>query len=177
VADNFLQFAATIENLTEEEDAWVLDQQRIESGEDRPKFLRAHPELDVYGDGTLDIRVDVIRDGEAGAQTRRLWIYSDEGVELEQLGHFLQAFLQKFRPDEHFTLTYAEWCTKLQVGAFGGGALWIDAQRILWHHVQDWLDEQRHKSGTPDPREGSPDATGDPEGLRPGRPASDLQVG
>lgn len=62
-----------------------------------------------------------------------IWLYSEEGCELEHVAAFVQAFLKKFDPDSQgFGLQWADWCDKLRAGEFGGGAMWVTAKETRW---------------------------------------------
>lgn len=74
--------------------------------------------------------------------TKYLWLYSEEGSNLDHVGVLVQAFLAKFRPKACFSLTYAEYCDKLRVGEFGGGAMFVTAEEVKYSHVAKWVGQQ-----------------------------------
>ena len=59
-----------------------------------------------------------------------LWLHADESGNVDHVGEFVRAFLARFRPNECWTLTWAETCSKPRVGEFGGGALFITAKAL-----------------------------------------------
>lgn len=66
-----------------------------------------------------------------GDDTPHLWVYSEEGGNIDHLCVFLQAYLKKFSPEEVFRLSWADTCSRLRVGEFGGGFAVISADEII----------------------------------------------
>ena len=57
--------------------------------------------------------------------------------------HKVQKFLKKFRPDQCWSLTYSTTCSKPRVGEFGGGAVFVTANKIKWQNAYDFIEQQR----------------------------------
>jgi hypothetical protein len=55
----------------------------------------------------------------------------------------VQKFLRHCRHDQCWSLTYATTCSKLRLGEFGGGAVFITADDIRWNNSYDFVEEQR----------------------------------
>lgn len=56
-----------------------------------------------------------------------IWLYSEEGCDIDDVIMFVQALLRKFKLDYVFTATGADFCSKLRLGEFGGW--WIAVSR------------------------------------------------
>lgn len=69
-------------------------------------------------------------DGE-DTDTPSLWVYSEEGGNIDHLCAFLQAYLKKFSPEEVFRFCWADSCSRLRVGEFGGGFAAISADEVI----------------------------------------------
>jgi len=80
---------------------------------------------------------------------RALWIWSDEGTDLERLAIFIQLYLQRDDTEDKFGFEFSYDCSKMRADAFGGGACFITKEQILFHFSHDWLNDQLSK-GHPD---------------------------
>lgn len=127
MANNYTEFSELIENLTDEERSWF---------ERRMEKLEADNEEDFIGDFSYGI--------EDGGKT--LWIYSDESGDIDVACDVIQEFLAEFRPSESFTLSWAATCSKPRVGEFGGGAVYVTADRVEYVSSWGWIDQK--KNGT-----------------------------
>ncbi|MGA2258340.1 MAG: hypothetical protein ABSG53_27055, partial [Thermoguttaceae bacterium] len=61
-------------------------------------------------------------------------------------------FLKRFRPDQCWSLTYANTCSKFRVGEFSGGAVFVTANEIKCQNADDFVQLQRaafQQSGLP----------------------------
>jgi len=149
MANNYLQFSEMIENLTPDEKEWVQMTLFHELGEvGNEKADEAF--LDALGLGTPtgmddpegwpDFNWDIVdRDGV------HLWIYAEESGDIDHVGAFVRSFLAKFRPKEVFKLTWSETCSKLRVGEFGGGALFVTAEEYDCLQTWLWFKEKQKK--------------------------------
>jgi hypothetical protein len=143
MANNYTQYSEMIRNITPEEKQWieaVLKNFELDDGDVPPgleaewnlldedtKALNQQLHSDDYEEGYtrwLGFSAEVEDDG--------LWLYSEEGSDLEKTATFVQAFLKRFRPDDHLIISYAEWCSKLRLSEFGGGAVLITAESSKW---------------------------------------------
>ena len=74
---------------------------------------------------------------------RHAWLSAEEGGDPSRVAHLVQSFVKKFRPDQSWSLTYANTCSKLRIGEFGGGAVFVTADDIHWNNSYDFVEEQR----------------------------------
>lgn len=155
MANNFIQFSEVINNLTKEEEAWltgVLDEEVDEEGE---KCGQARTEFIKQFEGTPDAIDDaeffprfewsVETEGEyAGdaAGQRYLWFKCEDSGEPSDVGIVVREFFKKFRPKDHFSLTYCLFCDKLRVGEFTGGGMFVTANSIKHWDADSWIHEQ-----------------------------------
>lgn len=159
MADNFLQFSETLPNLTAEEAAWLEGQlQPIVAFGDRefpeddpaistllgnpdysgPRFLRDDPDFDCRYD-ELDFEFAFQDEREA----RSLWLYADTYGNPEHVAWLVHKFLKRFRPDQCWSLTYTNTCSKPKVGEFSGGAVFVTAAEVQQQTADDWVQQQR----------------------------------
>ncbi|MGO9115646.1 MAG: hypothetical protein ACLP9L_41090 [Thermoguttaceae bacterium] len=172
MADHFQQFSEMLPNLTAEEAAWLEEQlQPILVFGDRefceddpaiatlpvsdpdftgPRFLRDDPDFDCRYD-VRDFEFDFIDDQDNGTPpTRELWLYADTHGNPEHVAWLIQKFLKRFRPDQCWSLTYANTCSKPRVGEFSGGAVFVTANEIKQQTADDFVQQQRAASEKPD---------------------------
>ena len=169
MANNYLQFSEVIANLTESEEAWLKEQlQRICLFGDReypadedgypvgnpdevahqdpdwviPRFLRDYRH--ELGNTEQGFCAEFHDDHDSpDGWDRHLWIYAEEGGEPDHAAWLVQKFLKQFRPQECWSLTYATTCSKLRVGEFAGGAVFVTADEIRWQGADDFIEQQR----------------------------------
>jgi hypothetical protein len=165
MADHYLEFSETLDNLTAEETAWLDEQlQPIVVYGDRefaeddpaidtlpasdpdysgPRFLRDNPDFDCRYD---------VRDFEFAFQdeedARSLWLYADTHGNPEHVAWLVRKFLKRFRPDQCWSLTYANTCSKPRVGEFSGGAVFITAAEIECRNAGEFIEQQRARFQT-----------------------------
>ena len=138
MADNYLQFSESLDALTPEEAQWLRQQLEEDPHTYCPEFLKdfADREADDTDCGfACDFRDD--------AQERSLWISAEEHGDVWRVAHLVQKFLRQFRPDQCWSLTYANTCSKLRLGEFGGGAVFITADDVRGNDSYDYIEEQR----------------------------------
>jgi hypothetical protein len=161
MANNFIQFSEMIPHLTEEEGRWLKEQLEvifIHAGKeyteaDLPKGLsrsdlewsgcRAYRDLDGF-DPAVDEGAGFayafdLENDDPTSWGSHLWVYAEEYGELERLTHLVQKFLKRFRPNRSWSLGYACTCSKPRVGEFGGGAVFVTAERIVWQDSWTFL--------------------------------------
>ncbi len=163
MADNYLQFSEVIPHLTQEEEAWLRNQLQtvaVHNGNeveiDDPdsdvargaewtgaRFLRDNGDYDPsYHELGFDFE---FVDGNQCQPCwgRHLWLYAEEyGVPVAP-AWLVHKFLKRFRPDQCWSLTFATTCSKLRVGEFGGGAMFVTADLIRWHSSHRFVEEER----------------------------------
>lgn len=147
MSDSYQQFSEQISDLTEEEVAWW---------ESIPAGIDFADSLDYGGDDWIkpcrlafaacDIDVsEVINEGSLNTfpsfeydidQTRKdhlaVWLYGECDFDLVHVATVVQAFIKKFRPDFVFGMTWAGTCSRLVIGAFGGGWCCVSKDEIVY---------------------------------------------
>jgi hypothetical protein len=160
MADNFLQFSETLDALTPEESAWLghqLEPIAVIDGTEYPeddavqnrdtepsyqglRFLRDYEDLE---DGDNDPTVQGFQIEYQDDDTAYAWFSAETNGDPGRLAHLIQKFHKRFRPDQCWSLTYATTCSKLCVGEFGGGAVFVTADEIRWENSLDFVERQR----------------------------------
>ena len=118
MADNYLQFSESLNSLTTEEADWLRKQLAEDPVTDCPRFL-----VDFADREADDTDYGFQYEFQDASNGCHLWLYAEEHAEVARLAHLVRKFLQRFRPDQYWSLTYATTCSKLRLGEFGGGAL------------------------------------------------------
>lgn len=117
MANNYSQFSeGMFENLTPEEEKWITEVLEVDD-EDAEKVQKLLGDIQFDAEMWPGFRYKI----EAEREVRYLWLYSDEYVCSDNVIAFLQAFIRKFRPDAVVSFTWADYCSRLRVGEFGGG--------------------------------------------------------
>jgi hypothetical protein len=165
VADNYLQFSEVIAKLTEQEEAWLksqLESIRVFGEKEYPedavpvdladkeadwsgvRFLRDKPDHDAEWD-SLGFEFGFHEDHDNGGYVtdgwgRHLWLYAECWGDVSNVAWLVQKFLKKFRPNECWALTYSTTCSKPRVGEFGGGAVFVTADKIERQDARDFTE-------------------------------------
>jgi len=165
MANNYLEFSEVLPHLTAEEEAWLRSQLEVVSvfgdreyaeGEE-PSDLdcaegewygcRAWGDMEGYDpdDGEpIGFAYEFHDDHDTpDGWGRHLWLHSEESGRPERVAHLVQKFLRQFRPKECWSLTYATTCSKARAGEFGGGAVFITTDKIVWENAYDFVESQR----------------------------------
>jgi len=163
MANNYLLFSEVIPTLAEPEEAWLKDQLQSvcvfgdkEYPEDAVPAELADKDADWIGARFLRDKTDHDPDWDAlgfehschddpddGGWGRHLRVYAEESGNPDNAAWLVQKFLQKFRPDQCWTLTYATTCSKPRTGEFGGGAVFVTADEIKWQNAYDFVEQER----------------------------------
>jgi len=160
MANNYQQFSVSVNDLTDEEHAWLdkllqamadapeilLDSENVgEGGEeliaDWKKFTeQLGVELsdivkaiayDDSGDKGYWGQTSLSKTGEASYKPS-LWLYEEESCSLESPIELIHQFFKKFRPTDYLILSWAETCSKMRVDEFGGGEVLITGDWVYW---------------------------------------------
>ena len=76
-------------------------------------------------------------------QESRIFLQDDCGqVDTGELADILQKFIQKFRPGEIFCIRIAFTASRPVIGAYGGAAILITKNEIVYFDTDNWLEEQ-----------------------------------
>lgn len=167
MAENFQQFSETLPNLTAEEALWLYKQlEPIVAFGDRefcegdpaiaamptiptfvgPRFLRDNPDFDC--------RYDELGFEFEFQDNLDLWFHADTYGDPTHVAWLVHKFLKQFRPDQCWSLTYANTCSKPRVGEFSGGAVFVTATEIKQQTADDFVQQQRaafKQNGKPRP--------------------------
>lgn len=84
------------------------------------------------------------------------WVYSDDFGEPQHVAKLAQEFLRRFRPKQHFALTWAETCDKPRIGHFGGGAVFVTATKMKWMSAGGFLKKLRDSASSSPKKRVSP---------------------
>jgi len=162
MADNYVEFSEVLGDLSGEEEAWLEGQLQpvyvfgeqeypedaVPAGLDPAAAdwygARAWRDLESYDpeeDEPVGFEYQFLGDDQDGKQ-RHLWFYADEFGSPERIAHLVQKFLRQFHPDRYWTLSYAATCSKPRAGEFGGGCVFVTANKIEWCNTWDFLDTQ-----------------------------------
>jgi hypothetical protein len=127
MANNYSQFSeGMFENLTAEEEKWItevlgnLEEKNTEDIQD----LLGDVQFDAEMWPGFQFKIEEEREfsgSEKERAVRYLWLYSNEHVCTDNVIAFLQAFIREFRPDAIVSFTWADYCSRLRIGEFGGG--------------------------------------------------------
>ena len=133
MADNFLLFAESLEDLTPQEEAWLAE--RLASKDEATNNLDADDEEDSSGGFEFEFY-----DDRSGG--RCLKLYAMEAGDPDVAACFVQEFLRRFRPQASFGLSWCASCSKMRDSEFGGGAIFVTADRIEAWSSGEWLAER-----------------------------------
>jgi len=138
MADNYLEFSEVIDNLTTAEGDWLDQQLDTDAKADCPVFLADFPGRDPY-----DTDCGFTYSFEEYGGRRWLSLTSAEGSNVDYLTHLIGKFLRRFRPDQCWSLTYSISCSKMRIGEFGGGAVFVTADKINQQCAYSWVEQQQ----------------------------------
>lgn len=138
MANNYLQYSEVLADLTKEEAEWVAtlssfgndrdDEDHFnEDGTGKTELGKLAEEL--WGDQDVYISCEMESPVEGKCS---VWFYSEEGNDPYAAAQVVQEFIRKFRKGQGFTWTlqWAEFCSKLRLNEFGGGALAVGEHAI-----------------------------------------------
>jgi hypothetical protein len=132
VADNYLLFAESLEDLTPQEEAWLAE------------WLASNDDASHESAGDDDGESSGIEFEFYGEQpgSRCLKLYAIEAGDPEAAAQLVKEFLRRFRPQASFGLSWCASCSKMRDGDFGGGAVLVTAERIEAWSSGEWLFER-----------------------------------
>jgi hypothetical protein len=138
MADNYLQFSESLDSLTAAEADWLREQLAEDPLTYCPRFL-----LDFADREADDSDLGFHYDFHGEFPDHHLWISAEESGAVERVAYLVQKFLQRFRAERSWSLTYANTSSKLRPGEFGGGAVFVTADEIRRNDCYDFIEEQR----------------------------------
>lgn len=131
MANNYLQFAKSICELTSEERAWF--EEALREPEEGEEEQETRPWSDE--EGRIDFSHDFIDE-------TALHLYSEESGNIDAVADLLCAFLKRFRPNDVETITWAATCSSMRDGEFSGGAVVVTAEEIRGFSADEWASQQ-----------------------------------
>ena len=129
MANNYQQHSFMIDKLTPTEVTWL-----------ETKFEDLNKINDDDEGEYVDIGSTDIERRDDGAD---LWLYAEEGADLDCLVDFLQDFLKENRPDSYIGFEWANTCSKMRLDEFSGGSVFITAEKTDWKSTYDFLETKR----------------------------------
>ena len=134
MANNYCQWSESIEELTEEEMDWLhscFSWEPPEGAFDDEKF-----EWPAWYDRDAEsVHFEYDLDRKRGI----LHVYAEEYGNIDTLSALIHEFIQKFRPDFIFSMSWADTCSKMRIGEFGGGAMVISREGEKWINTDDFI--------------------------------------
>jgi hypothetical protein len=76
---------------------------------------------------------------------RYLHVYAEEYGNLDTLAALMKEFIDRFRPNFVFTVTWADTCSKMRAGEFGGGGMIVSRFGSEWMSAYDWVSKKREE--------------------------------
>jgi len=131
MADNYLLYSELLPVINPRERSWCSAE--IE------RIAKAEIEADQDCPEQDESSGNIVLDAEG------VWFYSEEYGNPDSVAKFVQRYLREWKPDSCFSIQYAETCSKLRVGNFGGGAIFITAYDIQYINTQDWVQNKLNK--------------------------------
>jgi len=149
MANNYTQFSESIPDITPDERAWLERQLDTDALDETIEVLANPEEHTPMEVADAELRVpelilyNVYRESECLGFEHRFYendlvLYTEESGDLEAIIPLVQAFIQQFRPDFKFTLTWAGTCSKPRCGEFGGGAIYVDRDTVDYINAWEW---------------------------------------
>ncbi len=164
MADNYCQFSEVLPDLTKKQADWWERQLReirviggkeyddgfeVLDGEDEYRGYRLWRHV-AEAEGIIDAdllgfeySLDAESDEPDGRET--LWLHASEHGDPFLAALAVQQFLKKFSPSQCWSLTYSGSCSRLRVGEFCGGGLFVTATKIKCLNGYDFVDRCRRK--------------------------------
>lgn len=146
MANNYSQWSSVLEISSDEEYAWLQEVLNLDPFDALDKD--PNTDMDRY---IAEVRSKLgftfnyedfelpFPDFSHKLSKNELWVYAEEYGNLDNLGRIVQAFLRKFRPNGSFYVTWADSCDKPRIDEFGGGAMFVTAEKIETFTVYDWI--------------------------------------
>lgn len=136
MANNYFQYSATVDDLTDAEHDWFGKKLSWEPPEgaydDReypwPKWF--DPDYEGIG-SECELRPD------------SFWFYAQECGNLDTMSELLLEFIRQFRPDDIIRVTWAATSEKMRIGEFSGGAVVISREGIQWMDAGTWAKDKK----------------------------------
>jgi len=144
MSNNYTQFSSIINSLTAEEAAWwreflrPAEDEELEGGKALIKWLRAR-KIPAYYDDEPEFWPHFEYELKETPDEKFLWFHSSETGNIDIIAHAVKHFLKTFRPNQFFSLQWADICSSLRADEFGGGAIFVTAKSVSWMISNDWI--------------------------------------
>lgn len=138
MANNYRQFSAGL-SLSAEEKVWA--EKRLDELRRTPEAENAEP----VGEDEDLARYEGRADFEWNFDPDGVCFYGEESGNVEHVADFVAEYLSKFHPDQCWSMTWADTCSKMRVGEFSGGAVFVTAKRVQFMEAGNWADKQAQK--------------------------------
>jgi hypothetical protein len=137
MANNYLLFSETIDEITPAERDWIKEVLIVDAA--APTTLKeAGIRLNA-----IDIECWPGFQWELPEDDTGLLIYSDESGHIEHVAEFVRAFLACFRRNACWSMTWAATCSKPRAGEFYGGGIFVTAQTVKSFCAIDALEHMK----------------------------------
>lgn len=113
MANNYVQFSQTLTIDTPEQEKWLKEMLETPDEKKLEKL-----EIDDWPGFSYEL------------DAKSLWVYSEEGGDINNLVYLVQEFLKKFKPKACWCLTWAETCSKMRVDEFSGSGVLVTAKKV-----------------------------------------------
>ena len=136
MANNYLQFAESMNLQTEEQVTWWREAVSDPGDQTTPKWSKElycwiKDEVGLGEDEPYGAEITFDPHPDDPAVTKVFFVAEGMGNPME-VGLLVKAFLKHFKMDkEIFRLTWSETCSKMRVGEFGGGYLITNSQDLV----------------------------------------------
>ena len=177
MSNNYVEFSEVLTDLTDQERNWlkaqlevicVIDGQEYPAEElpdgyqdKKPEWrgcrgLRDMPDYDprFIEEPEFEFQFEN-EDEDEDAEGSSLWVYSEDNGNVDQICHLIQKFLNQFRPNDYWSLSFAATCSKPGVGEFSGGGVFVTAETIRWDNAAAFI--EREKAAFVERRIGKPE--------------------
>lgn len=140
MADNYLQYSVEVTGLTDEEIAWFQQALTWDLSEEQEKAKAQGADPDtVTPPGWWEEDAECVGLSYELDQVRReVLLYAVENGNAGCAAELLFAFVTEFRPAAIYTIEWAETCSRMRPGEFGGGACVISREGIEWMATSTW---------------------------------------
>lgn len=173
MADNFTLFSASVRDVTPAERDWLAG---LLGSEDDPR-----PALAELGVDTTDVDPDAWPgfewafvdaaaghgDGDVpvGPDATDWRVFAQDSGTPRHVAAVVQGLLRRYRPDQCWSMTWAETCSKLREGEFAGGGLFVTAAGVTYVDPVARLRRMAdlHREGKRNPAGETPDAVATPK--------------
>lgn len=123
-------------------DEWEAPIDAVAGSDQEELFKQYLAACDVHEPGEVEFWPDFGWNFSSDvADGNYVWLYSEDGFNVDNLIAFVQAFLKQHYPDRFFTMQWADYCERLRVGEFGGGALVVTPTMYICKSTHNIVEE------------------------------------